>query len=604
MFEDFILLILSRFLLAILFFQSLHDKTTPKAVKKALDQLGKRSTAASEDQKLQVLRRAYDEAMVRIDGQLPDLRDLAKRVLSWITCARRPLVVEELRHALAVEFDEDSEELDEENLHDPGIVVSVCAGLVTVDDEIGIIRLVHYTTQEYFEQTRAHWFPDAHLDMARTCAKYLSYPEFASGRCGTAEEFADRLSRNPLYDYAAGQWGHHAREADTDCDEVMTFLQRDAQVDASGNGPKDYDYWRAERRAGQTIGLHLAANFGLDRALQRLLSLPGGHAPDIRGRKARTPLICAAMNGHQGAVELLLATGAVDATAYDRYKKFAPLHYAARGGHEGVVQALLATGAVDVNEWRLNGSLNSGPPLTLAAAAGHGGTVRMLLATGKVDVNGVDTWGRTALCAAADNGHEGIVRMLLAVDEVDINADGIEGRVDTDGSQSIVGIGGYTPLFCAVRGGHEGIVQILLARGDVDCEKPASEETPLLAAAESGYESIVRRLLATGAVDVNARDRYQATPITYAAKYGYEAIARMLLATGQVDLEAECENLSKDDEYDAGSGTPLRVALRFRQTAIAQLLRDHGAEEPQPLWPGRPHDWVIICEEEEQRRWL
>ena len=44
--------------------------------------------------------------------------------------------------------------LDEENLPEIEDMVSVCAGLVTIDEESNIIRLVHYTTQEYFERTQ------------------------------------------------------------------------------------------------------------------------------------------------------------------------------------------------------------------------------------------------------------------------------------------------------------------------------------------------------------------------------------------------------------------------------------------------------------------
>lgn len=82
--------------------------------------------------------------MERIEGQVTDQKDLAKQVLSWITYARRPLTTIELQHALAVEAGE--AHLDEENLPQIEDMVSVCAGLVTVDDESGIIRLVHYTT--------------------------------------------------------------------------------------------------------------------------------------------------------------------------------------------------------------------------------------------------------------------------------------------------------------------------------------------------------------------------------------------------------------------------------------------------------------------------
>jgi hypothetical protein len=102
---------------------------------------------------------AYKEAMERIKHQPGDFPKLASMVLSWITFAKRPLTTSELQHALAVEIG--ASKLDEENLLDTEDMVSVCAGLVTIDEESDIIRLVHYTTQEYFEQTGTIRFPDA-----------------------------------------------------------------------------------------------------------------------------------------------------------------------------------------------------------------------------------------------------------------------------------------------------------------------------------------------------------------------------------------------------------------------------------------------------------
>ena len=84
--------------------------------------------------------------MIRIERQFTDQEELAKQVLSWITCAERPLTILELQHALAVEVGES--ELDEDNLPELEDMVSVCAGLVTIDEESNVIRLVHYTTQE------------------------------------------------------------------------------------------------------------------------------------------------------------------------------------------------------------------------------------------------------------------------------------------------------------------------------------------------------------------------------------------------------------------------------------------------------------------------
>jgi hypothetical protein len=80
---------------------------------------------------------AYKDAMERINGQVQDQEDLAKQVLLWITCADRPLATTELQHALGVEVGESG--LDEENLPEIEDMVSVCAGLVTIDEESGII---------------------------------------------------------------------------------------------------------------------------------------------------------------------------------------------------------------------------------------------------------------------------------------------------------------------------------------------------------------------------------------------------------------------------------------------------------------------------------
>ena len=115
---------------------------SPKATRTALKKFPNGSEAYNY---------AYEEAMERVDGQITNSRDLAKQVLSWITCAKRPLTTSELRHAIAVEIG--AFKLDEENLPEIEDIVSVCAGLVTVDQESDIIRFVHYTTQEYFERT-------------------------------------------------------------------------------------------------------------------------------------------------------------------------------------------------------------------------------------------------------------------------------------------------------------------------------------------------------------------------------------------------------------------------------------------------------------------
>ncbi|KAA8573430.1 hypothetical protein EYC84_005016 [Monilinia fructicola] len=129
-----------RFLLAQLHLNSLRGKTSPKKIQQALQKLPTGSDAYDS---------AYTEAMERIEGQLEDEKELAKQ------------------QAIAVEIDEP--ELDKENFAAIDQMVSVCAGLVTVDEESNVIGLVHYTTQEYFNRKQNYWFPDAETYITTIC---------------------------------------------------------------------------------------------------------------------------------------------------------------------------------------------------------------------------------------------------------------------------------------------------------------------------------------------------------------------------------------------------------------------------------------------------
>ncbi|KAF1935174.1 hypothetical protein EJ02DRAFT_416166, partial [Clathrospora elynae] len=193
------------FLLARLYTDSLLDKRTAKDVKSTLAKLSKGSAALDD---------AYKDALQRIEGQLDGDCKLAKKVLSWITFAKRPLTTAEICCALAVE-PEDTE-LDLENMPDIEDLVTVCAGLVVVDPESAIIRLVHYTTQEYFEKISNTWNPSTYLHITTTCLTYLSFTAFQGGSCSNDKVFEERIQQNTFLDYAAKHWGEHARSVETE----------------------------------------------------------------------------------------------------------------------------------------------------------------------------------------------------------------------------------------------------------------------------------------------------------------------------------------------------------------------------------------------------
>jgi len=348
--------------------------------------------------------------MERIEGQEAGFQALAKRVLSWITCAKRPLSTLELQHAIAVEIDEP--ELDEDNLPEIDDMVSVCAGLVTVDEKSNIIRLVHYTTQEYFERTQKRWFPDAETDITKTCVTYLSFNVFGTGTCVTDKEFEARLQENVLYDYAARNWGYHARVAFTATEQlILSFLESKAKLSASSQ------VWNPHfiHISPHMTGVHVAAYFGLREAIIALLN--DGHKPDLRDSYGQTPLLWAAENGHDAVVTLLLATDGVDPNAKNIVGD-TPLMRAADRGHNAVVRLLLAKDGVEADSKDLFGNT----PLLIAANRGHDAVVRLLLAKDGVEADSKDLFGNTPLLIAADRGHDAVVRLLLAKDGVEADS--------------------------------------------------------------------------------------------------------------------------------------------------------------------------------------
>jgi len=178
-------------------------------------------------------------------------------------------------------------DLDEDNFQEIEGIVSVCAGLVTVDRGSDIIRLVHYTTQEYFERMQKFWFPNAQRDIARACVTYLSLDAFKAGFCGTYKEFEARLQLNPLYVYATRNWGYHARKASTEVEQsILDFLESEAKVSgccqAIMTSRLGLEYSRYSHiMPRQMTGVHLAAYFGLGEAIIALLKKGMTRTPRI-----------------------------------------------------------------------------------------------------------------------------------------------------------------------------------------------------------------------------------------------------------------------------------------------------------------------------------
>ncbi|RCI16896.1 hypothetical protein L249_2885 [Ophiocordyceps polyrhachis-furcata BCC 54312] len=546
------------FLLAQLYLDALVGKKSAYAVRVALQTLPTGSNAYDD---------AYRAAIQRIRDQEANQRTLATEVLTWIICAKRRLTTLELQHALATEVGHDDFRRD--NISDVEDIVSACAGLVTVDKESDVIRLVHVTAQQYFDRERSTWFPDAEHLISTTCVAYLSFSIFESGPCKTRDEFEKRLETYRLYRYAAIWWGVHSLASSSLPYGVLAFLQCKPKVQGSGQAR----LVRFQPHVG-TTGLHMAINFGMEEAADVLvesgqdvdskdhddrtplhlaagrgyekavgLLLEKGADHSLTERKGWTPLLCASGNGHLPIVRMLLDKG-TEVSCAD-YEGRTSLHLAVEKGHEAVASLLLDKGA----EVEPKNKMNYPSPLSYAADGGHEAIVQLLLDKG-ADAGVTDGDGRTPLHLAAQRGHEAVVSLLL------------ERGADLDAARQKCH---STPLSLAAKYGHPAVVRLLLERGaGVDVKDWIHDRTPLSWAAGQGHERVIRLLLKRGA-DINSADEvYKRTPLSWAVK-------AILDAEDEWEIERE-----STDELDRRTSASSAVRLGYEPTL--RLLLDNGGE--------------------------
>jgi len=414
--------------------------------------------------------------MERVTGQVKDQEELALQVLSWITCAKRLLRVSELRHALAVEIGES--QLDNDNLPDIVDMVSVCAGLVTVDSESDIIRLVHDTTQDYFERNQSRWFPSAEKTIAATCITYLSFDIFKGDAFAVQTEMSDErvfmlYFDHPLFLYAAQYWGHHAcRGPEINIlDLVLDFLEQAPKFAYYVMQNLIYRYGAAGRRTAPIAPkVQIAASFGLKKTLEALWE--GGADIEARSSDGWTALGSAAWNGQEEVIGLLLEHGAnMEAENNDGWTALAN---ACRNGHLGAIRRLLAKGAnIETKNKR------GWTPLLGAAWRGQEFVVRLLLQEG-ADIEAKNNGGWTSLHQAAGHGDNILIKVLL--DE--------GARVDARSGW------GWTPLMSAAtaRTSDEHTIQLLLDAGSDRAAKDTRGETAYDKAEQYSKEAIMHLL--------------------------------------------------------------------------------------------------------------
>ena len=315
----------------------------------------------------------YEDAIKRIEDQPEGDRQLAKRVLSYIFRAKRPLNLEELRHALTIE-DGDTE-LDETAFPETEIILNTSVGLISVDEQSSTTGLVHHTLQQYLEKHHKKVLPESDVEFARACLTYLSFGVFGKGSCSNEEAVVLRLQEYCFFDYASHNWGYHVinNQLHGQMDLLSEFLEDKQKLSSFVQVLYIPRYrmkdWH-DRFPKQFSPLHVVAYWGLDKFLITLLQ----EGIDINSQDSygATALHLAAQRNHTAVVRLLVEKGAkVDMT---NNRRETALFRAVRNGHKMIVELLLVKGANVLAE-----DYEGWTALDWAVIGGYNELVKMLL---------------------------------------------------------------------------------------------------------------------------------------------------------------------------------------------------------------------------------
>jgi len=545
---------------------------------------------------------AYGAAIDRIKAQDDNESRLGMRALMWISHVKRPLTVDELCLALAIE--PGSTNFNADNVPSILTLLSCCEGLITMDKDPPTVRLIHSSLQGYLS-TRPDIFTAPHSAIAETCLTYLNSERVKALPTNASPD----TQKMPFLEYSSLYWGIHAKRELSDYSKYLALkMFRECRSHISLNlllrqiGCLRFRHVGADSKFN---GLECVSCFGIMELATTLIEM---RRYDINKGNFRgyTPLILAAHNGHEEVVKILLDVRASPDKKDEQVET--PLSHAACNGHAGVVKILLERDDVDPNH---EGRWHT--PLRSAALNGHEGVVKELLRLQAVCPDKPSFGGRTAVSYAAERGYDGVVERLL--EREDVNPDKLDKRGRTPlsyaawcGRQRVVKIllgqegvnpnkpcyEGQTPLSYAAQKGHEGAVKILLGQRGVNPDQPDRQgKTPLLHAALEGHLGVVKILLGREEVNPDTQDDTGQTPLAYAATKGHAEVVKILLGRAEVNPDKLSIYGRTPLWHAASNGHEEVVEILLRREEVNPDRQDNEGETPLFIAAQRGRDSVV-----------
>ncbi|XP_048248341.1 serine/threonine-protein phosphatase 6 regulatory ankyrin repeat subunit B-like isoform X2 [Haliotis rufescens] len=311
-------------------------------------------------------------------------------------------------------------------------------------------------------------------------------------------------------------------------------------------------------KSGDSV-LHLACQGGNKAIVQHLVS-PSNI--NTRGHDGRTPVMIAAVKGHQSVFDLLVSKQA-DLTLVDNDGDNIP-HHACEGGNKAIVQHLVSPSNINTR------GNNGHTPVMMAAAQGHQ-RVFDLLVSKQADLTLVDNSGESVLHHACVGGNKAIVQHLVSPSN--INTRGNNGR---------------TPVMMAAVHGHQSVFDLLVSKQADLTLVDKYGNIVLIHACSSGNKAIVQHLVS--ASNINTRGYNGGTPVMLAAVQGHQSLFDLLVSK-QADLTL----------VDKSGDSVLHHACLGGNKAIVQHLvsssnintRGHNGQTPVMMAAAQGHQSVF-----------
>ncbi|XP_067649579.1 serine/threonine-protein phosphatase 6 regulatory ankyrin repeat subunit B-like [Haliotis asinina] len=276
--------------------------------------------------------------------------------------------------------------------------------------------------------------------------------------------------------------------------------------------------------------LHLACQGGNIAMVQYLLSPSNINS---RGMYGWTPVMVAAVHGHQSVFDLLVSKQA-DLTLLDTFGD-SLLHLACRGGNSAIVQHLLSPSNINSR------GMHGWTPVMEAAVNGQQ-SVFDLLVSKQADLTLVSTSGDSLLHLACQGGNIAMVQYLLSPSNINSR-----------------GMYGWTPVMVAAVHGHQSVFDLLVSKQADLTLLDTFGDSLLHLASRGGNSIIVEQLLSPS--NINSRGMHGWTPVMKAAVNGQQSVFDLFVSK-QADLTL----------LDTSSDSLLHLACRGGNTAIVQQL--------------------------------